>query len=81
MTVLTIRFTPRCVRCGGGALHSATISEQLAFFITLFCSGLIECEPKRNDDGGIIEEWMRRRGFIGFGEEAAGAAAEIVEMY
>lgn len=48
---------------------------------TVVISSSNRAQYKRDDDGGIIEEWMRRRGFIGFGEEAAGAAAEIVEMY
>jgi hypothetical protein len=34
---------------------------------------------KRDDDGGILETWMRRRGFIIFGEESA-YAARIVGM-
>jgi hypothetical protein len=34
---------------------------------------------KRDDDGGILETWMRRRGFIIFGEGSA-YAAQIVGM-
>ncbi len=48
---------------------------------TVVISSSNRAQYKRDDDGGIIEEWMRRRGFIAFGEEAAGAAAEVVEMY
>ena len=36
---------------------------------------------KHDDDGEILEAWMRRRGFISFGKESTHAAAEIVELH
>ena len=30
---------------------------------------------KRDDDGRIFEDWLRRRGFLSFGEVSAYAAA------
>ncbi len=70
---------PRHVRMTKACFAVKFVHAKVPRTVTISSSN--RAQYKRDDDGGIIEQWMRRRGFISFGEGSGGAEAEIVEMY
>lgn len=65
---------PRVTRATFGVKFSDAKTER-----TVTISSSNRAYYKRDDDGGVMETWMRRRGFIIFGEESP-YAATIVGM-